>query len=141
MAANFPTPFPRGFRLIDGGKLNTLFSNGGTPSIEDGITATAGGVQATARLLTCQMNRISVCATNNDAVKLPPVNSGITSVLIINDGAATAQVFGSNSDTIDGVATATGVVLTNAKRAWYYLISVSGANVGAWISDMGIKSA
>ncbi len=111
-------------------------------SVEDGITATAGGVQATARLLNSAFNRISVCATNNDSVRLPVVSLadvGMT-VEIVNDGAATAQVFGSGTDTIDAVATATGVVLTNAKRATYTLVSYA-SGVGAWVSNMGVKSA
>lgn len=140
MAVLTPSPFPKGFRLIDGGKLNTLFASGGQLSVEDAITATAGGNQATARALLATINRLSVVATNNDSVKLPPGQVGM-SVLIINDGAATAQVFGSGSDTIDAVATATGVVLTNAKRCWYYCISVTAAGIAAWVSDMGIKSA
>lgn len=111
-------------------------------SVSDGLTATAGGTKAAALALTSSKNRLSVCATNGDSVLLPAVSAddvGIE-VEIINDGAANAQVFGQGSDTIDAVATATGVVLTAAKRCVYTLMSYS-SGVGAWVSNMGIKSA
>lgn len=108
-------------------------------SVEDAITATAGGNQATAYQLSARINRISVCATNADSVALPLGEVGLE-VVVVNDGAANAQVFGDGTDTIDGIATATGVVLTAAKRATYYCMSVT-AGVGAWVSNMGVKSA
>src|SRR5688500_231683 len=94
-------------------------------SVTDGITAFAGGGQTSATQLTSAVNRLSTVATNADSVKLPPVSAadvGIE-VEVINDGAATVQVFGSGTDTIDGVATATGVALATATRCKYQLIS------------------
>lgn len=111
-------------------------------SVSNTLTATAGGTKALALPLTSAKNRLSVCATNGDSVLLPavsPADVGIE-VEIINDGAANAQVFGQGSDTIDAIATATGVVLSATKRATYSLISHSGT-VGAWTSNMGIPSA
>lgn len=105
-------------------------------SVENNITATAGGVQATAYQLTSMFNRISVCATNADAVKLPAAPELGMEVTIVNDGAANAQVFGNGTDTIDAVATATGVVLTAAKRCKYLC-----TEAGKWTSNMGVKSA
>lgn len=116
-------------------KLKTGFLLG---SVESGITATAGGNQATARQLANRINRLSVVATNADSVKLPLGDIGME-VLIINDGAANAQVFGSGTDTIDGIATATGVALTTATRCWYYCTALSGAAY-AWQSCKGVKS-
>lgn len=72
------------------------------------VTAHAGGTQALAVALTGQVNRISVCATAADSVKLPPSRAGLD-ITVINDGAASAQVFGAGTDTINSVATATGV--------------------------------
>jgi hypothetical protein len=110
-------------------------------SVETGITATASGTQATAYQLTARLNRIATCATNNDSVALPPPELGLQ-IEIYNDGAATAQVYGyaATADTIDGVATATGVVLTNAKRCVYTCMAIS-SGIGAWVSNMGVKSA
>lgn len=112
-------------------------------SVETGITATASGVQATAYQLTSMFNIITVCATNGDAVKLPPAVHVGMEVTIVNDGAANAQVFGAGTDTIDGVATATGVPLTAAKRCKYVVGTAVGGAVtaGKWLSNMGVKSA
>lgn len=133
--------FPiRWFSLIDGGKLNNLIQSL-LASVEDGITATAGGTKALAYPLFATVNRISVCATNNDSVKLPPNPNVGQIVQIINDGAANAAVFGANSDTIDGVATATGVVITAASRAFFSCTGVTpGATpIYAWRSQAGAK--
>lgn len=108
--------------------------------VETGITATAGGVQADARQLTRSLNVLGTVATNADSVKLPTDRRVGDEIIIVNDGAANAQVFGAGTDTIDGVATGTGVVLTAAKRCSYYVASIT-AGVAAWVSNMGAKSA
>lgn len=110
-------------------------------SVEDSITATAGGNQASAYQLSSMFNVITVCATNGDAVKLPTSNHVGMEVTVINDGAANAQVYGKDSDTIDGVATATGVTLSAGKRCKYVVKAAKGANPGKWVSNMGVKSA
>ena len=134
MAANFTKWFPSGFRLINGLTLSNWF-NIPQVSIEDKITATAAGNQATAYKLTAVQSRITVCVTNGDSVKLPPAIVG-SAFVVINDGAATCQVYGSGTDTIDGVATATGVTVSNAKRAIFYCV----AN-GLWQSLGGSTAA
>lgn len=103
----------------------------------DGLTAHAGGTRALAVQLAYGMNRASVVATLNDSLALPPAVKG-SSVLVINDGAAAAKIYAANgtNDTIDGVAAATGVGLTNAKRAWFYCLTA-----GAWQSELGGVSA
>lgn len=110
-------------------------------SVEAGITARAGGTKALARQLTRSINQLSVVATGTDSVMLPPVSAADVGleIDIINDGAAAAQVFGQGLDTIDAVATATGVALTNATRCKYTLISYA-AGVGAWVSQKTVKS-
>lgn len=77
-------------------------------SSQDNITAFAGGGQASATQLNAEVNRITTVATAGDSVKLPSAQPGLT-VLLINKGANAMQVFGFGTDTIDGVATATGV--------------------------------
>lgn len=108
--------------------------------VETGITATASGNQATAYQLTRSFNVLGTVATNADSVKLPADRQVGDEVIIVNDGSANAQVFGYGSDTIDAVATETGVVLTAAKRASYYVASITDG-VAAWVSNMGVKSA
>lgn len=111
-------------------------------SVTDGITAFAGGGKASATPLTSAVNRLSTVATGADSVLLPAVSANDIGleVEIINDGAAAAQVFGQGSDTIDAVATATGVALTNATRCKYTLISYA-SGVGAWVSQKTVKSS
>jgi hypothetical protein len=101
------------------------------------ITAHAGGTRALATKLTASLNRISVCATAGDSVALPPAVAGLD-LLVINDGAAAGQVFADagTTDTIDGVAAATGVPLTNAARARF-----SAPADGVWSSMAGAKSS
>ena len=121
-------------------KQRTLVGRRTVGDVETGITATAGGNQATAYQLTKSFNVLGTVATNADSVKLPTDRQVGDEVLIVNDGAANAQVFGAGTDTIDGIATATGVVLTAAKRCSYYVASIT-AGVAAWLSNMGVKSA
>lgn len=106
-------------------------------AVADNITAHAGGGKANATPLNAKfdVHRLSVCATAADSALLPPAEPG-RAVVVINDGAAAAQLFGKGTDTIDGVVTATGVPLTNAKRCIYYCLTA-----GAWQSLMGVKSA
>lgn len=94
-------------------------------SITDNITAKAGGGQTSATALTTEINRITTVATIGDSVKLPSTTQVPSSgpgyvagavvpgpgatIFIINHGANACQVFGSGTDTINDVATATGV--------------------------------
>lgn len=104
-------------------------------STEDSIVAKAGGGQATARQLTCEFNRVITVATTADSVKLPVSVPGMD-VMIINDGANSLQAFGFGTDTIDGVATGTGVPLAAASRCNYMCVTA-----GKWQSASGAKSA
>lgn len=108
---------------------NTTLAN--VDHVTDTLTATAGGTKAAALALLNSVNRISVCATGGDSVLAPAAFKGC-SCLIINDGAASCNVFGQGTDTIDGVATATAKALANAKR----MILVAVAD-GAWVSIVG----
>ena len=124
--ATFTKWFPSGFRLIDGGKLNSLF-NFPLVSVEDKITATAGGTQALAYKLTAIINRVSVCANAGDSVALPPSNQwvGGSIVVISNDGAANLDVYpGNATDQIDTAAVNTAAVITTPKRSVFYCSSI-----------------
>lgn len=104
-------------------------SQGTIPPIADtevGITATAGGTKAAARPLTAAINEVSVCATAADSVLLMPAKRGLC-IFVDNNGAASMQVFGQGTDTINGVATGTGVAQAAGLAAMYVCYSD-----GAW---------
>ncbi len=88
--------------------------------VEDTLTAHAGGTQAAALALSSTKNyhRISVCATAGDSVALPAATVG-QAHFVRNDGAASCQVYGTTPDTIDDVATATGVALPAGVGRWF----------------------
>jgi len=97
-------------------------------SVTTGITAHAGGGQASAVALTAWYNRIDTVTTAADSVKLP-APSYVSQVIAVmnNDGANSMQVFGSGTDTINGVATATGVAHAAGKLAFYIAESIGTA--------------
>lgn len=116
--------------LHSGTALNRLSDMLG--SSVNNITAFAGGGKASATPITGVNAVISVCATGADSVLLPLGYVGLT-VVIQNAGAASAQVFGTNTDTIQGVATGTGVALANGATAMYRCVNVTAAGVGQWV--------
>ena len=131
------TPFQPGYRLIDGTDLNKAI-NYPVCASQDGITATASGTQATAYQLTAYLSRVTTVATGADAVALPPAVPGLE-VSVINSGANSMQVFGNYAagDTINGVATATGIAQA-AGTTFTYTCSTqgkwiqNGANAGGY---------
>jgi hypothetical protein len=112
----------------------------GTESVfaaQDGVVATPGGTASNSvSLAKFEGYHIVTVANAADGVVLPPAKKGMRRILF-NDGANAAQVFAGGGSTIDGVAGATGVPLTNAKRAIFYCFSD-----GAWLSaQLGVVSA
>lgn len=91
-----------------------------------GLTAHAGGGQANALQLTGSMASIGTVATLADSVKLPAAKAG-SSYYLTNDGALSMQVFGRGTDTINNVATATGVAQAAGVAAHYFC-----AKTGNW---------
>jgi hypothetical protein len=75
------------------------------------VTATPAGTQATSVLLNAAQVNITVVATANDGVKLPPALAGMEISIVNSDAADAAQIFASGSDTINATAGATGVSL------------------------------
>ncbi|WP_332116063.1 hypothetical protein [Azorhizobium caulinodans] len=83
------------------------------------ITAFAGGGQASATQLSKGVNHVTTVATAADSVKLPASAPGLV-VHVINGAASNSmQVFGAGTDTINDVATATGVAQAAGKSATY----------------------
>lgn len=110
---------------------------GGSVSMLDRATAlTAAGTSRTDALaLTKQFNDVTTVGAATAGVTLPSAAGGFP-VFVWNNGANAMHVYALGSETIDGVAGATGVVLTNDKSAVYYPISAT-----AYVSMMGVKSA
>lgn len=94
------------------------------------IVAFAGGGQASATLLTTELNRVTTVATVGDSVKLPATATAGLTIVVINNTANAMQVFGSGTDTIDGVATATGVSQMPGSTVIY-----SCPAVGLWLTE------
>src|SRR5258708_2371366 len=104
-------PFPNfnpGRHLMDGNDINTI--GGMLGSAESGKSAFAGGGITNAYQLRAANTEFSVVATGGDSCLLPPSYPGLR-CLIVNNGAASLQVFARGSDTINATAGATGVAL------------------------------
>lgn len=95
----------------------------------DAIVAHAGGGQANATPLVYEVNRVTTVANPGDSVLLPPSAAGLT-VILINNGANPMQVYGSGNDTIDGVASATGVSQMQGSNVIYVCTTA-----GAWTTN------
>jgi hypothetical protein len=91
------------------------------------ITAAAGGTQAAATKVTTDNVIVGTVATAADSIRLPPAVVG-ASMLVFNDGANSMQVFGDGTETINGVATATGVAQASKVGALYACVQT-----GKWI--------
>ncbi len=115
-------------------------------TFESGITATASGVQATAYQLSAQVNQVSVCATAADSVALPKISleknrPGFLGFVCVvqNAGAAACQVFGGTGakDTINGVATATGVSIPPGGTGIFVSSTYApSTDVGNWVAAL-----
>lgn len=114
--------------LQDSAKLTKLAQLLG--STQNNITAQADGTKANATQLTAVKCRVATSAGAADSVKLPPGYPGLE-VTIYNAGASSIQVFGSGLDTINAVATETGVTQNNGVSAIYTCYDVV-AGVGLW---------
>ena len=124
-----PVPsFSGGFALTDQQKLQKLSQLLG--STQNNITAQANGTKANATVLTAAKCHVAVSAGANDSVILPPGYPGLE-VTIFNGGASSIQVFGAGSDTINAIATGTGVTQNNGISAVYTCYDVV-AGVGIW---------
>lgn len=106
--------FLTGFRMPQGSDLQALVDLIG--SVQTGVVAHAGGTKALAVPINAAIVRIDTVATAADSVILPPAFPG-ASMFIANNGVASVQIFGNNSDTINGIATATGYALAPGKSA------------------------
>lgn len=82
-----------------------------------GITASTTQAQGQEPLVS-EVNQISVCATTNDTVTLPPATPGRV-VRIINDGAEILKIFPASGDDIDGAGVDTADTVAAAGQITY----------------------
>lgn len=104
-------------------------------SVNTGLTAKAGGGKAGATPLGYGINRVAIAASAADSVLLPPATIGAECILIQDAAANAVQVFGGGTDTIDAVATGTGVACTAQRRVTFYCYAP-----GLWVSAQALKS-
>lgn len=128
-----PAQFPFGL-MMTAGSFQSLSSS-------IGLTAHASGGQANALLLTSQFNTVTTVGTAADSVKLPATSAGSATVastigefVIIQNATATSmQVYGSGTDTINAVATGTGVAIAGNK---FGIFLCTGA--GTWVAMLAL---
>jgi hypothetical protein len=87
-------------------------------SVTNAITASATQTQAGATALTTDINRITVVATADDAVKLPAATAG-RQVTVINTVATQAGVFPASGDAINALAVNTVSPLADSTTRTY----------------------
>ncbi|MDX8489958.1 hypothetical protein RFN29_00065 [Mesorhizobium sp. VK22B] len=96
--------------------MNDIADTGNTVT---GITAFASGGQASATQLTATVNTVSTASAAAASVKLALCVPGRQQT-VANLGANSIQVFGTSPNTINGVASATGVAQATGKIATYF---------------------
>lgn len=111
-------------------------------TVEDSLTAHAGGTQAAALQLsaTKSYHRVTVCATAADSVKFAASAAGVKH-FIRNDGAAAMQVFGAATETINSVASATGVSQAAGTGVWYVCTTAGNWTTTSLIDPTGTVSS
>lgn len=118
------------------GTFTTVSASGnvGTSAYLNRSSATAltaaGTTRADALQLAKEINVVGTAAANTGVILPAGATAGVGArVVVFNDGANPIKVYGSGTDTIDGVAAATGVTLTNALRCEFMQVAA-----GAWKS-------
>lgn len=103
-------------------------------SVGNALTA-VGTNRATALQLAKQVNNVTTAASGTGVI-LPVGVIGMV-ITVYNNGANAIKVYASASETVDTVAGATGVTLTNALRCQYTYVAAN-----TWISaQLGVISA
>lgn len=122
--------FQRGFRLLGGETVNKGIAEPQW-STYSGVVALASGGQTGATPLLGSINSVDTVANANDSVALPAATGLGRPIVVINSTTTSMQVFGAGTDTINGIATGTGVAQAGGKTAVYY-----SAVAGAWYRDL-----
>lgn len=104
-------------------------------TLQDSVTATASGNQATGVLVTGNLVVVSVCATNNDSIRLPVIAQLTLAndpIVVVNLGAASLRVFPGSGDLINGGAANAGVDIAAGKAASFYRRTAT-----SWVAMIG----
>lgn len=115
--------------------LAVALASVGAAGIETGLTAHAGGGQGSALALSASksFHEVTTVGTAADSVALPAATGSGNLHWVKNSAAANSlQVFGQATETIDGVASATGVAVA-AGKSRLFLDSAAGK----WQSLLG----
>lgn len=94
------------------------------------LTAHSGGGQTSALALTKAINNVTTVAAAGDSVRLPASAAGLE-VTVTNSGANSMQVYGAGTDTINGVATGTGIAQLPGQSVVY-----TCAVAGNWLANV-----
>jgi len=130
LAANAPGSYTSSRQLVNGADMNNIIQQ--LNSAKTGIVAGATQTQAGATQLDSAVNTVATVTTAGDGVRLPKGFVGLE-VWIINADADSLQVYGFGTDTINSVATATGVAQAQGVTI-YKCNSVSSAGIANWVS-------
>lgn len=91
-------------------------------SLNAALEASTTQSQAGGTAITKDINFVTVCATQDDAITLPPAVPG-RHVLVYNDGAARAKIWPAVGDTLDGLAVNLGTTISTNR--WMELWAVT----------------
>lgn len=106
-----------------------------TFATQTGITAHAGGGQASATPITAMQAQISVAATAGDSCVLPPAKQGME-VTVVNNGAASANVFAASQaqagqtggDTMNGTQNGSAAIAAASVLLFFCFLN------GSWVT-------
>ena len=129
LPANAPPQYLPSKQLVAGSDINNIVQQ--LNSAKTGIVAGTTQTQAGATQLDSAVNTIATVTVAGDGVRLPKGFVGLE-VWIVNSDADDVQVYGYGTDTINSVATATGVSQAGT-LAIYKCNSVSAAGVANWV--------
>lgn len=93
------------------------------PAIQDGVTAHAGGAQASAFPMISGWNRVTTVGSAADSVILPPANDTGSMVLVVNAAAANSMnVFPGVGDAINALSANTAIACAANKTMAFFCI-------------------
>lgn len=130
--ASAPTKYSASRQLIAGSDINNLSDQ--LNSFQE-LTALAGGAKPGTQINAANVHATS--ATDLDSFSLPAGLFPGMSVFIANPTGHSIQVYGLGSDTINDVATATGVTQNSAVNANYVcVVARVGSNPAKWYRNL-----
>lgn len=106
-----------------------------TETFNDSMTARAGGGRANATKIDSMFCTVSTVASVGDSVVLPPISSfpgGALIICVTNTAANAMLVFADGSDTINGIAGATGVTQMGGSIVYYQMTKAA-----TWVAILG----